>query len=319
MISVNHLTKTFGHRHVVDDLTFSLNSGDIVGFLGPNGAGKSTTMKMLTGFLSPSAGHIHIDGLDVVKQGQKARKIIGYLAEGAPAYEEMTVYQFLLFIAKVRGIARKQRSVAIADVVAKVNLESVLNAPIETLSKGFKRRVGIAQALVHDPKILLLDEPTDGLDPNQKHQVRQLIKALSNDKIVVISTHILEEVTALCNRTIIISKGKLRYDGTPVELQQQSKSYNAVSLKLSYAADISGLEDIEGVAEFHVDPKTGYITLYPEKGKSIVHLVGEYVFQRRLPVDEMTIAQGHLEEVFRSLTEDEGSDGKGANFEGGRE
>lgn len=306
MISVNHLTKTFGQRRVVDDLNFTLNAGDIVGFLGPNGAGKSTTMKMLTGFLSSSSGQVLIDGIDVAKQGQKARKIIGYLAEGAPAYEDMTVYQFLLFIAKMRGVARKQRANAIADVVAKVNLESVLNSTIETLSKGFKRRVGIAQALIHDPKILLLDEPTDGLDPNQKFQVRQLIKALSKDKIVVISTHILEEVTALCNRTIIIAKGKLRYDGTPAELQRLSKSYNAVSLKLSYAADISGLEDIEGVADFTVDPKTGEIILFPEEGRSIVHLVSEYVFQRRLPVDEMTIAQGHLDEVFRSLTDDKG-------------
>ena len=303
MISVNQLTKTFGKHVAVNDLSFTLEQGDIVGFLGPNGAGKSTTMKMLTGFLAPTSGTVQIEGMDVANQDKQVKSLIGYLPEGAPAYSEMTVYQFLLFIAKVRKIPRKQRQPAIADVVSKVDLDGVLNKTIDTLSKGFKRRVGIAQALIHDPKILILDEPTDGLDPNQKHQVRALIQNLSKDKIVIISTHILEEVSALCNRTIIIAKGELKYDGSPVALQRQSKSYNAVTLKLSYAADISGLEDIEGVAEFDVDTKTGDVTLYPEDGRSIVHLVGEYVFQRRLPVDEMLIAQGHLEEVFRSLTD----------------
>lgn len=305
MISVNNLHKTFGQFVAVDNLSFTISPGDIVGFLGPNGAGKSTTMKMLTGFLPPTSGSIEIDGETVNTESTAIKKKIGYLPEGAPAYGDMTVYQFLKFIANARKIARKDIKQAIADVVGKVELQSVLNKPIDTLSKGFKRRVGLAQALIHDPDILILDEPTDGLDPNQKHQVRNLIQALSKDKIVVISTHILEEVSALCNRAIIISNGKLRFDGTPAGLLEKSKSYNAITLKLSYAADISGLEDIEGVSDLEVDPKTGDVTLFAQGGQSIVHLVSEYVYQRRLPVDQMTIAQGHLEEVFRELTLEE--------------
>jgi ABC-2 type transport system ATP-binding protein len=303
MISVKQLKKTFGNFTAVDDLSFELSPGNIVGFLGPNGAGKSTTMKMLTGFLQPTAGHIEINGLSLTKHAKKLQQSIGYLPEGAPAYGEMTVYQFLRFIADVRGLSGKAKKQAIATVVENIELQSVLNKTIDTLSKGFKRRVGIAQALIHDPAILILDEPTDGLDPNQKHQVRELIRSLSADKIVIISTHILEEVSALCNRTIIIADGQLRFDGTPAELLNQSKSFNAVSLHLSYAADISGIDEIEGVADMVVDPKSGKVTLYAEEGKSIVHLVSEYVYQRRLPVDQMTIDTGHLDEVFRTLTE----------------
>ncbi|MBO1255344.1 ABC transporter ATP-binding protein [Alteromonas sp. 5E99-2] len=305
MISVNGLKKVFGKHVAVDALSFSLQPGDIVGFLGPNGAGKSTTMKMLTGFLPATSGTIEIAGKDIVRHRRDIQKQVGYLPEGAPAYGDMTVYQFLVFIARIRGIAKKERQKAIGYVVDKIDLASVVNKKIDTLSKGVVRRVGIAQAIIHDPDILILDEPMDGLDPNQKYQIRNLIKALSKDKIIVISTHLLEDVSVLCNRALIIAEGKLKFDGTPSSLKQLSKSYNSVMLKLSYAADISGLEDIEGVENIEFNHETNQVTLFPEKDKAIVHLIGEYVFQRRLPVDEMTISQGNLDEVFRALTSSE--------------
>jgi len=302
MISVKQLCKRFGQQTAVNNLSFDLNPGDIVGFLGPNGAGKSTTMKMLTGFLTPSSGEIIINGKALDTDCKSVQKKLGYLPEGAPAYGEMTVIQFLHFIADIRELKGEHRTRAIDDVVNKVALEKVLNKTIDNLSKGFKRRVGLAQALIHDPEILILDEPTDGLDPNQKHQVRKLIQMLSKDKIVIISTHILEEVSALCNRVMIIAEGEKRFDGTPEELLKRSNAYNSVHLHLSYAADISGLDELEGVKEMVIDQKTGKVTLIPEPDVSIVHLVSEYVFQRRLPVDQMTVEGGQLDDVFRELT-----------------
>lgn len=222
MIEISNLSKKFTDTLVVDNLSFSVQEGEVLGFLGPNGAGKSTTMKMLTGFLTPSAGMIKINGVDLSGNSLRVRKEIGYLPEGAPSYGEMTVYKFLYFIAAVRGMKCEAAKRAIAKVTEKLELQSVQHQTIDTLSKGFRRRVGLAQAILHDPKILILDEPTDGLDPNQKHQVRSLIESLSKDKIVIISTHILEEVTALCSRAIIINKGKLIVDDTPEALEARS-------------------------------------------------------------------------------------------------
>ena len=202
MISVKNLYKSFNGTQAVNDLSFDIIPGDVVGFLGPNGAGKSTTMKMLTGFLLPTSGDIFISNLSLEKSALEIKKKIGYLPEGAPAYGDMTPLQFLNFIAQVRGYKGAEKAKRIEHVVRQVELQEVLDKPIDNLSKGFKRRVGLAQALIHDPEILILDEPTDGLDPNQKHQVRELIKNLSKDKIVIISTHILEEVTAVCNRVM---------------------------------------------------------------------------------------------------------------------
>jgi len=222
MIEIKNLSKKFANNTVVDNLSFSVNEGEVLGFLGPNGAGKSTTMKMLTGFLTPSAGEIKVCGFDVQSESLAARKIMGYLPEGAPSYGEMTTLEFLSFAAAVREVRGADQKRCVQAVVDKIDLQSVLHQPIETLSKGFKRRVGLAQAILHDPKVLILDEPTDGLDPNQKHQVRQLIQNLSKDKIVIVSTHILEEVTAVCTRAIIINKGKLIVDDTPEALEAQS-------------------------------------------------------------------------------------------------
>jgi ABC-2 type transport system ATP-binding protein len=302
MISVNQLCKSFGNYLAVDNLSFSVNPGDIVGFLGPNGAGKSTTMKMLTGFLPCSSGSISIGGKEVTTESVDVRRLIGYLPEGAPSYSEMTVYQFLLFIAQAREIPKTQRQDAISAVVKQVSLENVLNKQIETLSKGFKRRVGIAQALIHDPDILILDEPTDGLDPNQKQQVRSLIENLAKEKIVIISTHILEEVTAVCNRAIIIANGQKRFDDTPAALQSLSRYHNAVSITLSYMADISGLLEIEGVEDIKHNKAANQITLFSEKRKPILNQVNDFILRHKLPVETITLEQGRLDEVFTTLT-----------------
>jgi ABC-2 type transport system ATP-binding protein len=224
MIEINHLTKRYGELTAVDDLSFSVKPGEVLGFLGPNGAGKSTTMKMITGFLAPTSGSVQVCGHDVEAQPLAAKACMGYLPEGAPAYAEMTVRGFLSFIADVRGLSGEHRRQRLDDVIGRLALGGVLEQMIETLSKGFKRRVGLAQALLHDPQVLILDEPTDGLDPNQKHEVRTLINAMSKDKIIVISTHILEEVDAVCNRAIIIANGRILADDTPQALAERSAS-----------------------------------------------------------------------------------------------
>ncbi len=224
MIEVKGLVKTYGPKRAVDGVTFTVKRGDILGFLGPNGAGKSTTMKMITGFLAPTSGSIRVCGHDVLSNPLAAKACMGYLPEGAPSYAEMTVRTFLDFIANVRDLKGDVRKRRLDDVIQRLNLQSVLEQAIETLSKGFKRRVGLAQALLHDPQVLILDEPTDGLDPNQKHQVRTLISEMSKDKIIVISTHILEEVDAVCNRAIIIAGGRLLADDTPKNLAARAPS-----------------------------------------------------------------------------------------------
>lgn len=225
MIDIEHLTRRFGDRTVVNDLSFSVREGEVLGFLGPNGAGKSTTMKMLTGFLKPSSGSVRVCGFDMQHNSLQARRVMGYLPEGAPGYGDMSVSSFLDFIASIRGLQGSSRASALQRAIESVELQSVLGQTLDTLSKGFRRRVGLAQAILHDPKVLILDEPTDGLDPNQKHQVRELIRNLSKDKIVIISTHILEEVDAVCTRAIIINKGKLVIDDTPAALLQRSKNH----------------------------------------------------------------------------------------------
>jgi ABC-2 type transport system ATP-binding protein len=224
MIEIRNLSKRYGALTAVNDISFNVNPGEVLGFLGPNGAGKSTTMKMITGFLAPSSGSISVCGHDVQDDPLAAKAVMGYLPEGAPSYGEMTVRSFLEFIADVRGLSSERRRARLDDVIGRLQLASVLEQMIETLSKGFKRRVGLAQALLHDPQVLILDEPTDGLDPNQKHQVRALINDMSKDKIIVISTHILEEVDAVCNRAIIIAGGKLLADATPKELAARAPS-----------------------------------------------------------------------------------------------
>ena len=221
-IEVKALDKRFGPIHAVCDISFSVHQGEVLGFLGPNGAGKSTTMKMISGFLEPTSGTVIVNGHDVLEDPIQVKSSIGYLPEGAPSYGEMTVKSFLNFIAEIRGLTGSDKEARINHVVKQIHLESVLNQTVETLSKGFRRRVGVAQTIMHDPNVLIMDEPTDGLDPNQKHEVRSLIKNMAKDKAIIISTHILEEVDAVCTRAIIIAAGKLLFDGTPEELRSKS-------------------------------------------------------------------------------------------------
>jgi len=222
LISVTELSKHFGPLTAVDGISFKLNRGEVLGFLGPNGSGKSTTMKMITGFLPPSAGKIEVCGLNVVEQPVEIKRRIGYLPEGAPLYSDMTPRSLLNFVAETRSINLTERRRRIEEVGAKLQIEDVFHQPIETLSKGYKRRVGLAQAIIHDPDVLILDEPTDGLDPNQKHDVRKLLSEMAATKAIIISTHILEEVNAVCSRAIIIARGRLLVDETPQQLEARS-------------------------------------------------------------------------------------------------
>lgn len=222
LIEIHGLEKRFGPIHAVRGISFSVSKGEVLGFLGPNGAGKSTTMKMITGFLEPTAGSVAVCGFDIAEDPIEAKKRIGYLPEGAPLYGEMTVFTFLNFVAEIRGMSGEYRKNRIDEVINKINLEAVRHQSLETLSKGYKRRVGVAHALLHDPEILIMDEPTDGLDPNQKHEVRTLIQEMAQEKAIIISTHILEEVDAVCTRAIIIASGQLLFDGTPKALLEKS-------------------------------------------------------------------------------------------------
>lgn len=233
LIEIERLTKRFGQFVAVDDVSFRVDRGEVVGFLGPNGAGKSTTMKMVAGFMTPTAGTARICGHDVMDDPVAVKRSMGYLPEGAPTYPEMTVTGFLAFAARIRGYKGGEAADRVAHAMTLTQLEGVRLQPIETLSKGFKRRVGLAQSLLHDPPVLVLDEPTDGLDPNQKHEVRQLIQRMAPDKAIIISTHILEEVGAVCTRAIIIARGKVLADSTPKALEAPGKSLEQVFRELT--------------------------------------------------------------------------------------
>ena len=304
MIAVKNLTKKFDQFTAVDDLSFSVKEGEVLGFLGPNGAGKSTTMKVITGFLAPTSGTVTIDGHDIAHEAIAAKSLIGYLPEGAPSYGDMTTLEFLNFIASVRGFSGDELKQRVEHVIKEVDLGSVCYQTIDTLSKGFKRRVGLAQAIMHDPKVLILDEPTDGLDPNQKHHVRQLIKNLARDKIVIISTHILEEVTAVCTRAIIIAKGSIVADGTPAELESRSKYHHAVTVRLTsdydLAADLNSVASIAAVEKSDTDPML--FTILPRSGEAIYATVSQIAQDKHWPIDEFHVQRGQLEDVFRDIT-----------------
>ncbi len=305
MIELEQLTKRFAQHTAVDGLSFRVQPGEVLGFLGPNGAGKSTTMKMLTGFLAPTSGTARIFGFDIQRQTLKAQQLIGYLPEGAPCYGDMTVQGFLAFIAEVRGFRGAEKRARVARAVAQVELESVLGQSIETLSKGFKRRVGLAQAILHDPQVLILDEPTDGLDPNQKHQVRQLIQRLAHDKIIVISTHILEEVSAVCSRALVIASGRVVADGTPFELESRSRYHQAVTLVGDAGLDEAALAALPGVAGVERNAREHSLTVLAQPGQVIFPQVSALVAARGWQIKEMDVERGRLDEVFRTLTRGE--------------
>lgn len=303
MIEIKNLTRRFGSITAVDNMSFTVDRGEVLGFLGPNGAGKSTTMKMITGFLAPSSGSITVDGFDVTRDPMAVKRQIGYLPEGAPLWPDMTAAGFLEFIAGIRGLSGAEATTRIADVVDKTQIASVLTQPLDTLSKGFKRRVGLAQALLHDPDVLILDEPTDGLDPNQKHEVRSLIDAMSKEKAIVISTHILEEVEAVCTRAIIVAKGRIVADATPAELLARSDRHNAVSLRIGGDAEAArvALLELPAVVSVEAVPGNG-LFVCARDGASILGDVGSVLRDRDIQVEEIHVTRGHLDEVFRSIT-----------------
>lgn len=303
MIEVKNLSKCFGDFSAVNKLSFTVRPGEVLGFLGPNGAGKSTTMKMITGFLQPDEGQVLIYGQDVARQALAVKQRIGYLPEGAPAYGEMTCLQFLRFIGEIRGFSGAILKQRIDDVVASVQLDAVMNKPVYTLSKGFQRRVGLAQALIHDPDILILDEPTDGLDPNQKHQVRELILNLAKDKIVIVSTHILEEVTAVCSRALIIADGRLLTDEKPALLEQKSRYHNAISIQFEEPVQASAqFAAIEQVAEVDACDEGRHYIVFPLQGQNIYHQVTTLIDNNQWPVETLHIERGRLDDVFRTIT-----------------
>lgn len=303
MIETQRLSKTYGRICAVDDVSFRVEPGQVLGFLGPNGAGKSTTMKMIAGFLTPTSGTAKVCGFDVREQAIEARRALGYLSEGAPSYGEMTVWGFLGFIADVRGLAGERRRQRLDDAIGRLQLEAVLNQTIDTLSKGFRRRVGLAQAILHDPRALILDEPTDGLDPNQKHEVRGLIQSMSADRTIIISTHILEEVHAVCSRAIVIAAGRVLADSTPTELEARSRYHGAVSLTAPNPQAIKeGLVRVEGVAQVEINPQDGRITAFPRAGQRIFDRVEDYLRSQNVQVSEVQLERGRLDEVFRNIT-----------------
>jgi ABC-2 type transport system ATP-binding protein len=306
MIKTEHLSKRYGALTAVDDVSFQVNAGEVLGFLGPNGAGKTTTMRMLAGFVTPTAGTASICGHDIEKDPIAAKSSLGYLPEGAPTYGEMTVRGFLDFIADLRRLAGARRTARLDYVIGRLQLERVLEQTVETLSKGFRRRVGLAQAIVHDPPVLILDEPTDGLDPNQKYEVRLLIDEMARDKIIVISTHILEEVEAICSRAIIIARGRIVADDTPVGLAARSRYHNAVSLQLEKAEQLaafrSAVAALPSVAGVELSERDARLTALPRAGAPILPALSELAAREGLKLKELHLESGRLDEVFRTIT-----------------
>jgi ABC-2 type transport system ATP-binding protein len=308
MIEVQSLTKHFGPIVAVDGVSFSARPGEVLGVLGPNGAGKSTTMKMIVGFLAPTSGSARVSGFDVAERPIEVKRRVGYLPEGAPLYADMTPAGFLRFVASARGFSGAELAARVAQAVARTELGSVLDRPIDTLSKGFKRRVGLAQALLHDPEVLILDEPTDGLDPNQKHEVRALIRAMAPKKTIVISTHLLDEVTAVCSRAIVIAGGRLVADSTPAELEARSRTHNAVKLTLRgpSAADarakLANIADVASIEELPAGRGTVTLRLLARERRPIVTEVSRAALAAGWAIEEIKVEQGQLDEVFRTIT-----------------
>ena len=306
MIKTDNLTKRYGALTAVDNLSFTVEPGEVLGFLGPNGAGKSTTMKMLTGFIAPTSGTASICGHDIAGDPLPAKKRIGYLPEGAPSYGEMSVRGFLEFIARIRGLDGKNRRDRLDDVIERLHLGHVLPQTIETLSKGFKRRVGLAQAVLHDPEVLILDEPTDGLDPNQKYEVRSLIQDMSADKIIIVSTHILEEVEAVCSRAVIIAAGRVLADDTPAGLVTRSRYHNAVTLRFEVGADLGALEtavaNLSGVAHTERNESGDGFTAFPAGELLLLPGISGLAASQGWPLKELHLESGRLDEVFRDIT-----------------
>ena len=309
MIRVHALSKNFNNFTVVDQVSFEVKRGEVLGFLGPNGAGKSTTMKMLTCFIPPSSGTAEICGFSILDDPLQVRAQIGYLPESAPSYDEMLVGEFLSFVAEIRGYGGKELRRRVSIVIEMTALGEVKEQLIETLSKGFRQRTSLAQALLHDPPVLILDEPTDGLDPNQKHEVRSLIQRISEERTILISTHILEEVEAVCTRAMIISAGKVVGYGTPDELMSQSLYRNSVTVSINGADPTQLLKDfneldfvysVERIPEKRQELVT--MRLFPKNKESIALQLELFLFAKKIPIEQFNVNRGRLDEVFRELT-----------------
>jgi gliding motility-associated transport system ATP-binding protein len=309
MIQVENLAKLFGTKRAVDGVSFSVGRGEVLGFLGPNGAGKSTTMRMITGFIPPSAGRVKVGGFDVVENPISAKRLIGYLPENAPAYTDMTVHGFLNFTAEIRGLRGELKKKAVSRAVELCFLESVLQQSVETLSKGYRHRTCFAQSIIHDPDVLVLDEPTDGLDPNQKHEIRNLIRRMGEKKAIIFSTHILEEVDAVCSRAIIIDRGKVVANGTPAELRQKSEIAGAVTLQVRgvgaaavsaklrqvpLANRIGVIEEKNGAVVVRVFPKPN------NRDGALARAIGEAAHGWQ--IEQLKTEEGRLDEVFHRIT-----------------
>ena len=309
MIVVDALSKQFGQFQAVDDISFEVQRGEVVGFLGPNGAGKSTTMKMLTCYLPPTSGNAEVNGFSIYSQTLQVQEQIGYLPESAPSYNEMQVEEFLSFIGEVRGYTGSELRRRVGRVLELTSLQEARKQIIDTLSKGFRQRTCLAQALIHDPPVLILDEPTDGLDPNQKHEVRELIRRMSEERTILISTHILEEVEAVCSRALIISEGRLVGLGTPDELLSQSIYRNALTLSVSgvnaetLLEDLNGLEQVYSVERLE-DMPNGAITVrvFPKDRESISSELEKFLKKQKMSIEQFFVERGRLDEVFRKLT-----------------
>jgi ABC-2 type transport system ATP-binding protein len=307
MLEIRNLYKQFGALVAVDGVSFTVGRGEVLGLLGPNGAGKSTTMKMVTGFLAPSGGTAVICGDDIQERPLAAKRHFGYLPEGAPAYPDMTVADFLRFIAQIRGYRGAAIAARIDHIVELVHLKEVYEQRIETLSKGFRRRVGVAQALIHDPPVVILDEPTDGLDPNQKYEMRGILAAMQSAKAIIISTHLLEEVEAVCSRAIIIARGRILADGTPAELTARSRFHNAVRLDIAaenearIRADLAEIDDIEAVEEV-AEGERRALLIVPRDNRPIAARIADLAQGRDWQIGGFAVERGRLDDVFRAIT-----------------
>jgi len=310
MITVENLVKEFGTKRAVNGVSFTVQKGEVLGLLGPNGAGKSTTMRMLTGYMPPTSGKVSIGGREVTEDPIAAKKLVGYLPESAPSYSDMTVRGFLSFCAELRGLSGSARNDAIQRVAGLCFLENVLHQSVDTLSKGYKHRTCLAQALIHDPEVLVLDEPTDGLDPNQKHEVRQLIKRMGQTKAIIFSTHILEEVEACCSRAIIIDRGVVVANGTPEQLKLRARNAGSVTLRLTGAAaeavrgKLSGLS-LAGEVSLGADGSVVTARILPRDknvGLELGRAIGDLALTERWKVEELHTEEGRLDDVFRAIT-----------------
>jgi len=307
MIKAKNLFKQFGHKRAVDGISFAVERGEVLGFLGPNGAGKSTTMRMITGFIPPTGGTVTVGGFDITDNPIAAKKLIGYLPENAPAYTDMTVHGFLNFAAEMRGLRGAEKTKAVQRAVEMCFLESVLHQSVDTLSKGYRHRTCFAQSIIHDPEVLVLDEPTDGLDPNQKHEVRQLIRRMGEKKAIIFSTHILEEVDAVCTRAIIIDRGRIVANGTPKELRRKSDWAGAVTLRVNGIAATAVEEKLNRLraakkVTTEISGNRVAVTVFPrtagdgELTREVIDVTSGW------QVEELRTEEGRLDEVFRRIT-----------------